>query len=104
MPSLGSSPSRARLSGTSAAEAAVRRSPTRLDCGVTAESVSPHARPRLLAQRTASNQNLAFTQYPRRKREVLPDFSYRAVDSSGIVEHEICPVFLVELAPAVAGL
>lgn len=34
-------------------------------------------------------------------REVLPDFSYRAVDSSGIVEHEICPVFLVELAPGV---
>ncbi|MGX9138609.1 isopentenyl-diphosphate Delta-isomerase [Corynebacterium striatum] len=34
-------------------------------------------------------------------REVLPDFSYRAVDSSGIVEHEICPVFLVELAPRV---
>lgn len=30
--------------------------------------------------------------------EVLPDFSYRAVDSSGIVEHEICPVFLVRLA------
>ncbi|MDU3174007.1 MAG: isopentenyl-diphosphate Delta-isomerase [Corynebacterium striatum] len=30
-------------------------------------------------------------------REVLPDFSYRAVDSSGIVEHEICPVFVVEL-------
>ncbi|MDY3126589.1 MAG: isopentenyl-diphosphate Delta-isomerase [Corynebacterium sp.] len=30
--------------------------------------------------------------------EVLPDFSYRAVDSSGIVEHEICPVFVVRLA------
>ncbi|MBN9644222.1 isopentenyl-diphosphate Delta-isomerase [Corynebacterium mendelii] len=29
---------------------------------------------------------------------VLPDFSYRAVDSSGIVEHEICPVFLARLA------
>lgn len=28
---------------------------------------------------------------------VLPDFRYRAVDSSGIVEHEICPVFVVRL-------
>lgn len=30
-------------------------------------------------------------------REVLPDFSYRAVDASGIVEHEVCPVFFAEL-------
>ena len=28
---------------------------------------------------------------------VLDDFSYRAVDSSGIVEHEICPVFVARL-------
>lgn len=34
---------------------------------------------------------------------VLPDFRYRAVDYSGIVEHELCPVFVGsftgELAP-----
>lgn len=27
---------------------------------------------------------------------VLPDFSYRAEDSSGVVEHEFCPVYLFE--------
>lgn len=31
-------------------------------------------------------------------RCVLPEFHYRAVDSSGVVENEICPVFVVRLA------
>ncbi|WP_306231661.1 isopentenyl-diphosphate Delta-isomerase [Agrococcus beijingensis] len=28
----------------------------------------------------------------------LPDFAYRAVDASGIVEHERCPVFIARLS------
>ncbi|STC68582.1 isopentenyl-diphosphate Delta-isomerase [Corynebacterium pilosum] len=30
-------------------------------------------------------------------REVIPDFRYRATDVAGIVENEICPVFVVRL-------
>lgn len=33
----------------------------------------------------------------------LPDFRYRAVDASGVVENEVCPVFVAELAEAPAG-
>ena len=28
---------------------------------------------------------------------VLPEFSYRAVDSSGVVENELCPVWVLSL-------
>jgi len=29
---------------------------------------------------------------------VVPDFAYRAVDAAGIVEHEVCPVFVARIA------
>ncbi|MFF2372382.1 isopentenyl-diphosphate Delta-isomerase [Agromyces sp. NPDC058110] len=39
---------------------------------------------------------------PRDIRLVLPEFRYRAVDASGMVEHEVCPVFFAELPTELA--
>lgn len=36
---------------------------------------------------------------PHDLRVALPDYRYRAVDASGIVEHEICPVLLGRVDP-----
>lgn len=33
---------------------------------------------------------------------LIPDFAYRAVDSSGIVENEVCPVFVARLVSPLA--
>lgn len=34
---------------------------------------------------------------PSAMRLALPDFSYRAVSPEGVVEHEVCPVFVAEV-------
>ena len=34
---------------------------------------------------------------PTSMRLALPDFSYRAVSPEGVVEHEVCPVFVAEV-------
>jgi len=50
-----------------------------------------------------THQELGLDLDPRRMRVVLPDFSYRATDSGGIVEDEFCPVVVARLSlPEVA--
>ena len=45
-----------------------------------------------------THQELGLDLDPRRMRVVLPDFSYRATDSGGIVEDECCPVVVARLS------
>ena len=45
-----------------------------------------------------THQELGLDLDPRRMRVVLPDFSYRATDSGGIVEDEFCPVVVARLS------
>jgi isopentenyl-diphosphate Delta-isomerase len=59
-------------------------------CGHPAPGEDPAA-----AARRRLGQELGLR--PARLAPVLPDFAYRAVDPSGVVEHEVCPVFVAHL-------
>lgn len=50
-----------------------------------------------VARRAATELGIAATDLAAIE-PVLPEFRYRAVDSSGVVENEICPVFVARLA------
>lgn len=49
--------------------------------------------PDAAARRAADELGLAID--PAELELVLPEFRYRAVDASGVVEHELCPVFVL---------
>lgn len=69
--------------------------------GVWTNSACGHLRPGEDAAEAATRRvpdELGVT--PRDLRVVLPEFRYRAVDASGIVEHEICPVMVGRIDPA----
>ena len=57
---------------------------------------APQERPEDAVRRRAAHElGIEITDL----RLALPDFRYRAVDASGIVENEVCPVWTARLAP-----
>jgi isopentenyl-diphosphate delta-isomerase len=71
---------------------------TRTWPGVWTNSCCGHPAPRetpAAAARRRLGQELGLR--PARLEPVLADFAYRAVDPSGVAEHEVCPVFVAHL-------
>ncbi|MGN6607233.1 MAG: isopentenyl-diphosphate Delta-isomerase [Jatrophihabitans sp.] len=63
--------------------------------GVWSNSCCGHVRPGETPAEAAlrrTEEELGFV--PQQLRCVLPDFAYRATSAEGIVEHEVCPVFV----------
>lgn len=67
--------------------------------GVWTNSVCGHPAPEesmtdAVARRAREELGVEITEI----RSVLPDFRYRATDASGIVENEVCPVYVARIA------